>query len=151
MAAGTWNAFKKAKKELGIGALDFNTRALRITLHSAGASANLSANFDVTTLASIGSELAATRKYGANGKTIANAAITISGTNAKFTGDAVVWTASAGNLGSGTIKYAVIHASYAGGTRWPLWFVTLSGTPFQVSDGSTLTINSGGGIYFSIT
>ena len=148
MAAGTWDFFKNAKQELGTGKLDFNTRAIRISLHSIGASANLSANNDMTALSEVGSELAATRGYAANGVTISGASLPISGTNAIFTGpNQVSWSANGGDLGSGTIKYAVLHASYAGGTRFPLAFVTLSTSPFQVGSGSKLIINSGGGRY----
>ena len=151
MAAGTWNFFKNAKRELGTGKLDFDTRALRITLHSIGASANLSANNDITVLSSIGSELAATRGYAANGVTISGGSIVLSGTNMIYTGpNQVSWSANGGNLGGGTIKYAAIHASYAAGTRFPLAWVTLSTTPFLVGDGSKLIINSGGGRYFEI-
>jgi hypothetical protein len=150
MAAGTWNIFKNAKRQVGRGAIALQTRASRISLHSIGASAALSANNDITSLASIGSELAGVRGYAANGKTISAAAFTLSATNGVYSGCAVFWSANGGNLGSGTIKYAVLHFSYAAGTRFPFAYVTLSGTPFLVGDGSRLTVNNGGAKYFEI-
>ncbi len=129
MAAGTWAFFRRAKEKIGQGLIDFSARALRISLHSIGASANLSAGNDVTVLSSIGSELAATRGYVANGNTISGKAWTLSGNNGILTGpNGVFWSANGGNLGSGTIKYAVLHASQAGGTRNLVAFVTLSTT-----------------------
>ena len=151
MAAGTWNAWKRAKLEIGQGRIDLSTRELRITLHSVGASANLGANVDITTLASVGSELAATRGYAANGKTISAGAWALSGTDAVYSGSGVFWSANGGNLGSGTVKYAVIHASEAGGTRFPMFYVTLTSTPVLVANGSRVTINNGGAIYFKLT
>lgn len=150
MAAGTWNVYKNAKRQLGRGAIALQTRALRITLHSQAFSAHDDPNLDFTTLGSLTAELAGTRGYLANGKTISAAAFTLSGTNGIYTGCAVFWSANGGNLGSGTVAFAVIHVSYALGTRFPFAFVTLSTTPFLVGDGSRITINNGGGRYFEL-
>ncbi len=151
MAAGTWDFFKRTKEELGLGTFDFSARALRISLHSIGASVNLSANNDVTALSEIGSELAATNGYSVNGETISGGLWTLSATDAVYKGvTGVFWSAGGGNLGSGTIKYAVLHVSLAGGSRFPLAWVTLSTTPFLVADASRLTINNGGGDFFKI-
>ena len=152
--AGTWNFWMRAKENLGKGMYDFDTRTLRITLHTDGASANLaSAGVDITVLGSVGNELEATNGYAANGENISGGAWTVSGTNVIYTGpNAVAWTAAGDNLGSATsLKYAVIHASLAGGTRSLLCYVTLSDSVITVAAGSVLTINSGGGRYFTLT
>lgn len=151
MAAGTWNFFVRCKEKLGLATFDFSARALRITLHSIGASVNLSAANDMTAISEVGSELSAARGYLANGKTISGGLWTISATDAVYKGvTGVFWSADGGFLGTGTIKYALLHASLAGGSRFPLAWVTLSSTPFQVADASRLTINNGGGDYFKI-
>lgn len=150
MAAGTFNVWKNAKRQLGRGAIALQTRVLRITLHSQAFSAHDDANLDFTTLGSLTAELAATRGYAANGKTISAGAFTLSGTNVVYSGSGVFWSANGGNLGSGTIQFAVIHVSYAGGTRFPFAYVTLSTSPFQVGAGSQFQINNGGGKYFEL-
>jgi len=155
MAAGTWNAWKRTKEKLGQAEINFNTGIFRITLHSAGASANLvTAGVDITRLGSVGSQIAATRGYVANGVTVSGGAWTLSGTNAIYTGPTgVVFSANGGNLGSGTIKYAVMHMSLGSGSasRLLVGYVTLSSTAFLVGDGSRLTINNGGGRFWTLS
>jgi hypothetical protein len=150
MAAGTWNVYKNAKRQIGRGAVAFQTRALRITLHSQAFSAHDDPNLDFTTVGSLTAELNASNGYAGNGLTISNAGFTLTGTNVKYSGNEVFWSANGGNLGGGTIQFAVVHISYSGGTRFPFMFVTLSTSPFLVGDGSRLTINSSGAKYFEI-
>jgi hypothetical protein len=154
MAAGTWNFFKTGKQKVGQALMNFDGGNLRISLHSVGASAQLLADNSATALGSIANELSAANGYVAGGKSIdfsLSYSWRLSGTTALFSGPEVFWSANGGNLGgSGSIKYAVIHVSQASGTKSNLCYVTLSASPFQVGDGSRLTINSGGAVYWTL-
>lgn len=141
---GTWNVLLRAKQKMLLGTLTFSGELFRMGLWRAGA--NLSNVLDVSTVASITSQLASARGYGTTGKQISNTAVTVSGTTAwGFTGDGTCWSANGGVLGSGgaSIQYAVIWRSGGAKTGMPVCYATLSTAFFTVAAGSALKINGG--------
>lgn len=133
MAAGAWIVYKQAKKRLGNGTLDLSAGVFRLALHTSGAT-EVSAGSSISTLASVGSELAAANNYASGGFSLDTVSWTFSGNNVKFDSADEVMTASGGAWNS--VLFAVIHKS--GGI--PICVSTLSTASFAVGDGSTLTI-----------
>ena len=145
MAAGTWNVLVRAKEKLMQGTITFSGVVYRMGLWRDDA--NLSNTLDVTTVASITSQLPSARGYDQAGVSIANFGLTISATTAIMVdGNGTCWSANGGVLGSGgtSIQFAVIWRSGAAKSGVPIAYATLSTSTFTVPDGSALQINGGG-------
>ena len=134
MAAGTWKFRKRAKYNLGLGKFDLSGSIFNITLHSAGASGNLTAGADISAFTSVGSQCTG-GGYPAGGQTLSSPQWTLSGNNVKF--DASDWTVT-GSIAD--IKYAVIMQSVNATSGIVLCHSTLSATAFPLTTGNTLTI-----------
>jgi len=151
MAAGTWKVYTQAKRLIGSGSITLGAGIYRMSLHKAGASANLLAisNGGISTFASVGNEISATGGYVAGGRTLPPATghwtVGHSTKAMKFTytTTGLVFTASGANLGASAgvgIKYAVIRNSTGAGAGKVLCFCTLSTAAFVITSGNTLTI-----------
>jgi len=146
MAAGTWNVLLHAKLEIMQGNVNFSSNIFRMGLWRAGA--NLSATLDVSTVASITSQLPSARGYGQTGREMSNESLSPAATTTvAWTTDGVCWSANGGVLGSGgtSIQFAVIWESGAAKSGTPIAYVTLSSSDFTVPDASKLLINGGAG------
>lgn len=152
MAAGTWIFWREAKSRIGEGQINFTSDNVKIGLFKASFTTSFdTVQLSVTTYGSLGRELPAATGYTAGGKDVGSAGLVLSGDNVVFSGAEVIWTGTGGTLGGTDLQFAVLHVSLAGGTDFPLAYVTLSTAAFGVGSGSTLTINSGGADIFTIT
>lgn len=132
--AGSWKIRKRAKLKLGSGAFDLGGAIFNLTLHSAGASANLTAAADISAFTSIGSQCTG-GGYTAGGNTLSSNTWALSGNNAKF--DSSDWVVT-GSIAD--IKYAVIMQSVTATSGIVLCHSTLSATAIQLTGSNTLTI-----------
>ena len=141
MAASAWAVFPIAKKRLGLGTVSLSaTAGWNMSLHSQGASVNLSNGAAITAWSSVGSELTAANKYTAGGKAISGVTWTTGASAGQyaFSTSNVIFTASGGGWTS--IRYACIFFSQGATTGYPLCYAALSTAGFPLSDGSTLTV-----------
>ena len=155
MAATAWAFFNNAKKKLGLNTAGIRLDAgiPKISLHSSLARLNTSASARVlSTLGSVSGELAAAGGYAAGGRTIPSVVWTGRGDPASAMWDAsdLVFTANGAVLSD--IKFAVIHFSAGAVTSGALLcWSKLSGVPFDVTNGNTLTIQFAGAGIFTLT
>lgn len=138
MAAGAWNIYKKAKKNLMTGTLDLDTDTFKMALFM---SASNAATSTLSTYASL-TQQSSGGGYAAGGKTMSVTWTTGASTGEmRFDATAVIFTASGANLVN--VKYAVIHDSTN-----ILCFSMLSTSQFTVTSGNTLTVTpSANGIF----
>lgn len=144
MAAGNWILYNKAHKKILNGTILLKSSVLRCKLYKDGAAdISVSANSllsDITT-----SAVANISAYTLSAVTIT--AVAGSATY-KFTGPNLVFSASGGNATS--IQYAVIFNSLSALGGHVLAWCKLSTSPFDVTSGNTLTINTPTNGYFTI-
>jgi hypothetical protein len=134
MAAQAWKLYQKAKAKIANGSMPLNGANFRIALVKS------TSNFATATLSlfsSVTNEIASvTNAYSSSGKTLAGETWAMSGANAKFDVTDPVFTACGNPLGS--IFGAVIFLS--GATPHLLCYASLTGTPFALATGNTLTL-----------
>lgn len=133
MAAGAWNVFPRGKRHLGIGTFNLSNDVFNLSLHTAGASANLQGSA-VSVFGSIGSESTG-GGYTAGGNTLSSTTWTASGSGYKF--DSTDWVVT-GSIAA--IKYAVVFRSAAVSSGQVLCYSTLSTAAFALTGTNTLTI-----------
>lgn len=139
MAAGTFVVFKRAKGNLGKAAINLSTGNYYMSLHKTSASANLVG--DVSTFASVGSEISATGGYTAGGKVLSGLAWTTAASVGQWKLDFTdkIFTASGAALNN--VRYAVIRNSGTSvGASKVVAYCALTGTQFNLASGSTLTV-----------
>lgn len=153
MAATAWAFFNDAKKKIGDGTIDLDAGIPKLSLHTSAAELNTSASARVlSTLGSVGGELAVAGGYAAGGRTLAGVVWTLQGDPGSVKWDAtdLVFTASGANLSN--IKFAVIHFSNAAVTSGHLLcWSRLSTSQFSVTSGNTLTIQFAAAGIFTLT
>lgn len=140
MAASAWEMFDIAKKHIGNNNISLSaTSGFNMSLHSQGASTNLSLN-TITSWGSIGSEITAANKYAAGGLAISGTTWTTGASAGQyaFSHTSAVFSASGGAWTS--VRYAVIFFSTGATEGYPLCYAALSTAGFSVADGNTLTI-----------
>lgn len=143
MAASAWRMYNESKKYLWTGDLDLNGGGLRMKLLAGTKSAAVS-NYTRSTFASLTHIVT---NVGTPVPTPANIYVS-AGASAKelrFTFDAVVFTASGGNVTS--IQYAVLGISGGKALGW----CKLSTAVFTLSSGNTLTITPNASGVFTLT
>lgn len=134
MAAAAWVFYNRAKRFLADGTFDLDTNVYRMGL------VQTTSNYQTVTLtayASITNEVASGNGYASSGKTV-SATVWTAGASAseyRFNGNAVVWSASGGNIVG--IQGAVVFQS--GGKL--MMFSVLTTANFTVADGNTITIS----------
>ena len=139
MAASAWEVFDVAKKKIGNNTISLSaTSGWNMTLHSQGASTNLSGA--ITVWSSIGSELTAANNYASGGNAITGVTWTTGASAGQyaFSTSNVIFTASGGSWTS--IRYAVIMFSAGATSGHPLCYAALSTAGFDLADGNTLTV-----------
>jgi len=149
MAAGAWKIYTRAKRALGAGSgvVTLGAGVFKMALHRTSASANILkvSNGDISTWASMGSEISATGGYAAGGRNIPPATgkwtVGASTKQMKFsyTTAGLVFTANGANLTN--IRYAVIRNSTGAGAGKVLCYCTLSTAAFTITSPNTLTIS----------
>ena len=143
MAAGTWTIYNEAKKYLGNGTITLGAGVFKMSLHTTGASANIT-NLALSTFASIGSEISARGGYVAGGRNIGPATgLWTVGASAKiykftYTTIGIIYTASGSSLIN--IRYALLRNSTGAGAGKVLCYVALSTAQFTITSPNTLTI-----------
>lgn len=146
MAAGAWTFYNEAKKYLMTGDIDLNSSSFRMGLYT---SASNAATATLSTHGSVSNEVSEGNGYSSSGKAIANPTWTAgaSASEMRFSFDAVVWTATGGNIAN--VKFAVIWVTGASaGARKILCRSQLSTAQFTVTSGNTLTITpSANGVF----
>lgn len=144
MAVGNFTVFKRAKGQLMDGTIDLDTDVLYGTLHTSAAA--LSAGTDISTFASIGSEIADGNGYSTSGKTLSATAWTTGASSKewRFDSTAIFWSANGGSIAN--IKFLVVRVS--GGQA--LGFVQLSTSQFSLTDGNRLTVTPSANGWFEL-
>jgi hypothetical protein len=154
MAATAWGFFNKAKKQIGAAVIDLDGGGkFRMTLHTSTAKVKTSASArPLSSLASIGAQIANQGGYSAGGRTMAGVVWTLQGDPGSVKWDAtdLVFTASGANLSG--IQFAVIRLSaVALGSGYPICWSKLSTSPFSVTTNNTLTIQFAAAGIFTLT
>lgn len=150
MAASAWTFFNEFRRDLGDGTIDLDTDNFDLHLFATAASANIT-NDALSTLGSIGNEVAS-----AGGYTLSGKAMTPTWTTGASVGEMrwdmsdIVVTATGANIAN--IRYALIVRRGASGKDTAGLAVAraaLTATQFTLNDGSTLTISTpaGDGIF----
>jgi hypothetical protein len=149
MSASAWAFFNQAKKQLGeaSGGIRLDSGIFRLSLHTSAAA--ITTTTDVSTLASIGSEITAQGGYVAGGRTLGGVAWTINGASVKWDTSDLVFTASGADLTN--VKFAVIHYSAAAASGPTMLWSKLSTAQFTVASGNTLTIQMAAAGVFTLT
>ena len=148
MPAGTFTVFKRAKGNLGKGALNFSGNYY-MGLFETAVSANIIGN--LSTYGSLGSEIAATGGYAAGGKALAAVTWTTGASAGQWRLDSTarIFTANGGNLTN--IRYAVVRQSAATvGASKIVAYAALTGVQFTLNSGSTLTVTPAANGYFTL-
>lgn len=139
MAAGTFTVFKRGKGNLGKGAFNLTNGNYYLHFFRTSASAGITGN--VSTLASLTSQVSATGGYTASGKALTGltwvTAASAGQWKLDFTTDLVV---TASNAAINNIRYAVIRNSTSSGAGKLLCYCTLTTTQFTLASGNTLTV-----------
>jgi hypothetical protein len=155
MAATAWAFFNKAKKQLSQNSngirLD-GTNKFLLSLHLSTAKLGTSASArPLSSMSSIGGEIAVAGGYSAGGRTLASVVWTLQGDPGSVKWDAadLVFTASGANLSG--IQFAVIHMSTAAASGYPICWSKLSTSPFSVTTNNTLTIQFAAAGIFTLT
>lgn len=143
MAASAWFIFNRAKGYLMDGTIDLDTDKFFFTLHTSAA--DLTANApNLTSFASVGSEVAEGNGYSSSGKQLSAVTWGVGASAGEYRFDctAKIWTATGGNIAN--VRYAVIRVSGGQVLAW----AELSTAQFTVTQGNTLTITpSANGIF----
>ena len=138
MAAGAFTVFKRAKGNLGKGALNFSTGNYYLGLFTNAASTGLAGN--LSTYASLTGEVSATGGYTAGGKALAGLTWVTAGSAGQWMLDFtdLVVTATTGAINN--IRYAVIRNSTGAGAGKIVAWAPLTTAQFTLAQSSTLTI-----------
>lgn len=146
MAAGAWAFYNEAKKYLGQGDIDLNGSTFRMGLYTSASTANTAT---LSRHDQVDNEVTEGNGYSSSGKALTGVSWTAgaSASEFRFNANALVWTATGGNIAN--IKFAVIFIEGASaGARKLLVRSQLSASQFTVTQGNTLTITpSANGIF----
>lgn len=142
MAEQAWRIFNSAKEDLMNGAIILLTDTINLTLHTSAAGLTAALLDSITSIGSVGNEVASTSGYSSSGTAIQGAtwATGASGSERRFDFNDVVVTALGQTIQN--IKFAVL----ANGTGELLAYSRLSTVEYDVTTGNThtITIASGG-------
>lgn len=142
MAAGAWTVYNKAKKHIGLAALNLST-AKRITLHTSASNANTAT---LSIYSELTNEVTSGNGYSSSGKALSSVVWTVGASAGSYMFDAadIVWTGTGGSIAN--IKFAVISNTSGGASGKLVCRSQLTSSQFTLSIGNTLTLqlNSSG-------
>jgi hypothetical protein len=150
MAASAWTFFDEFRIDLGQGVYNLDTDNIDIHLFTTAASANIN-NDGLSTLGSIGSEVASAAGYSQSGKLLtATYSVGDNSGQARFDFSDVVFTANGGTISN--IRYALLvrrGASGKDGAGLVIARAALTTTQSPLGSGSTLTVGTptGDGVF----
>lgn len=143
MAASAWTFFNEFRRDLGDGTIDLDTDNWDLHLFTTAAAANIT-NDALSTLGSIGNEVASTTGYTTSGKAMTQTWTTgASVGEMRFDMSDIVVSATGSNIVN--IRYALIVRRGASGSDPAGLAVArsaLTATQFTLNAGSTLTIST---------
>lgn len=148
MAAGAFTVFKRAKGNLGKGALILDSGNKYLHLFRTSASAGLVAN--LSTLASLVAQCSATGGYTASGRALGSVTWTTGASAGQWKFDSTALTITASGAAINNIRYAVIRNSTGAGAGKLIAYAPLTTAQFTLASGTTLTITPAANGYFTL-
>jgi hypothetical protein len=141
--ASAWTVFNKAKHNIGLGNIDLSAGTMKAVLYGSSASANLSANATISSLASVGTytSTAGNGDEVATLGTLAWTGVTSAGGNTRKW-DVADFTFTASTQTISSIRYCVVYQSNgaSAGTGRLVCYCLLSTGLFALATNSTLTV-----------
>jgi hypothetical protein len=140
MAAGAWTFYNKAKKNIGNGLIKLSGAGFKMALYTSAAGTN-AINAALSTIGSIGNEVAAANGYAAGGQAMTVTwTAGVSAGQLRFSFTNLIWTGTGGTIPN--IKFAIAYFSGAAsaGKKKLLAYSQLSTSQFTLTQNNTLTV-----------